>query len=71
MVVTSSLGALKTVAILATVLVAITAADIDERDVLVLDEDNFEKSIKANDKMLVEFYAPWCGEMYFSIKFYF
>jgi protein disulfide-isomerase A1 len=30
-------------------------------EVLVLDENNFEASIKKNDLTLVEFYAPWCG----------
>lgn len=28
---------------------------------LVLDDSNFDEAVKANDALLVEFYAPWCG----------
>merc|ERR1711990_173742 len=32
-----------------------------EEDVLVLNDKNFDDAIKQFDKLLVEFYAPWCG----------
>jgi len=32
-----------------------------EDQVLVLTEANFDEQVKANPKMLVKFYAPWCG----------
>ena len=34
----------------------------DEKDVVVLTDSNFEKTVIHSDEMwLVEFYAPWCG----------
>ena len=30
-------------------------------NVLDLSDSNFQEAIEANDNLLVEFYAPWCG----------
>jgi len=37
------------------------AEDVDESAVEVLGDDNLDQFIRDNDKVLVEFYAPWCG----------
>lgn len=33
--------------------------EVDESDVLVLSEANFDEALTANKHLLVEFYAPW------------
>ena len=43
------------------VLKAVNDEDYDDSDVLVLDKNNFEEALSKHSKMLVEFYAPWCG----------
>lgn len=37
------------------------AVETDSDGVLILTDANFDEAVAANDKMLVEFYAPWCG----------
>lgn len=35
--------------------------EVDEKDVIVLNETNFDEVIEKNRYVMVEFYAPWCG----------
>jgi len=32
-----------------------------DKQVLVLDDSNFDEALANNNKLLIEFYAPWCG----------
>lgn len=35
--------------------------EVDDKDVVVLKENNFTTVVKNNKFVMVEFYAPWCG----------
>jgi thiol:disulfide interchange protein len=39
-----------------------SASEPDEKDVVVLTPSNFDETIQNSKNVLVEFYAPWCGE---------
>jgi len=42
-------------------MLVVVRGEVDEKDVLVLDDSNFDSTLVKYDHMLVEFYAPWCG----------
>jgi len=42
-------------------MLVVVRGEVDEKDVLVLDDSNFDSALVKYDHMLVEFYAPWCG----------
>jgi len=44
-----------------TALLGLIRAEGDDEAVFTLTTANFDAFIKENDKVLVEFYAPWCG----------
>merc|ERR1719265_977046 len=46
--------------VLAVVLASFLEATAED-NVVVLTDSNFDEFVKENDKVLVEFYAPWCG----------
>lgn len=47
--------------LLALFVLAVQSEIVEEENVLVLTDANFEEALSANKHVLVEFYAPWCG----------
>ena len=39
----------------------VQSVDSEGRHVLTLTSENFDQTVKENEFMVVEFYAPWCG----------
>lgn len=50
-----------TASVLLSAIVSLCQEDVDESAVLVLNSENFDAAISSNPRILVEFYAPWCG----------
>lgn len=55
-------SSLAVLALLASVVVVapwVRAEDVDDGDVIVLNDNNFDDIVNSKDLILVEFYAPW------------
>jgi protein disulfide-isomerase A1 len=44
-------------------LAVVRASDVEvENDVIVLNDNTFDAELAKHEFLLVEFYAPWCGQ---------
>lgn len=52
---------MKIVALLLAILqiICLRSEILEDEDVLVLNEENFDEALATYDQLLVEFYAPW------------